>query len=131
MRIGCSGCKKTFMPITSRASLGRSSCTTWSADSSRWSRGFKRMKMNPWFPPPPPRAPAFEKNDSALGSPLTTRFTCSWCSTRERKEMPSRASVMPKTPPMSSLGMNPFGTTMKSGTMATSTRSEKIIVVRR
>src|SRR5713101_366507 len=82
------------MPITSRASLGRSSCTTWSADSSRGSRCFRRMNMNPWFPPPPPRAPAFEKNDSALGSPLTTRFTCSWCSTSERKEIPSRAPVI-------------------------------------
>ncbi len=119
------------MPITSRMSLGRISCTTPSADSLRWSRGFRRMKMNPWLPPAPPREPALEKNDSTFGSCLTARFTWSWCSTRARKEMPSRASVMPKMPPMSSLGMNPFGTIMKSGIIARKTTSEKTITVSR
>jgi len=45
--------------------------------------------------------------------------------------MPSRASVMPKTPPRSSLGMNPLGTIMKSGIIAMKMIAEKTITVRR
>ncbi len=99
------------MPGTA-ASLGRSSWMISSAESFRSDRGFSMRPSRPVFcvslAPP---APTLDMNDSIFGSWRTMAATCCWCRTMLSKEMSWAASVKPMICPVSSLGMNPLGTT--------------------
>ena len=66
--------------------------------------------MRPWFIVPPPTD---DMKCSMLGSGATRAATCCWWRTMASYELPSRVSVVPLKKPVSSFGMNPFGTRKK------------------
>ena len=79
----------------------------------------------------PPRLPALDMKDCTFGSCRTMLATACCRSTMALKEMPSAASVRAKIRPVSSLGMNPLGITLKRMIVATRIAAEKIMVARR
>ena len=57
--------------------------------------------------------------DSTFGSCATIAISAFWCGTIASKEVPSAASVMTESRPVSSIGKSPFGTSLKSQTVPT------------
>ncbi len=101
------------MPGTA-ASSGRSSWMISSAECFRSARGFSMMPSRPMFcVSPMPPAVRLDMNVSISGCFRMMAATCCWCSTMLSKEVSWAASVMPMICPVSSVGMNPLGTTKK------------------
>jgi hypothetical protein len=66
-----------------------------------------------------------------FGSALRTAATASWWSRIASNELPSTVSVFPEIEPLSSVGMKPLGTAMKSRTVPARMAAENASAVGR
>ena len=103
------------MPV----SFARSS---WMISSTpgRSARGLRRMKSRPVFGTTLVLlAPIDDMKEETYGCFSTMAAASRWCAIMLSKEMSCAASVKAKICPVSSSGMKPFGTTMKSHAVPT------------
>ena len=89
------------------------------------------MKTRPWLPEEVgPPAPTLDMKASTFGSFASTAATACWCSFMASKERPSAPSVVPVRKPVSSLGMNPLGTTRNRTSVPAKTAADSSSVAR-
>ena len=86
------------------------------------------MLTRPWFIVPPPTV---DMKWSTYGSCRNTSATASWWSRIASNELPSIVSVLPWICPVSSVGMNPLGTTTKRTAVAARIPAENARLVGR